>query len=71
MVIKYLLKKESKSWLIRRVFLLQEFDMEIVDKKDTKNLVANHLSILKIDAIVAEDEIKEVFPCEKLMAIQT
>ena len=43
--IKFLLeKKDAKSRLIRWVLLLQEFDLEIRDKKEVKNLVANHLS---------------------------
>nr|GEZ41783.1 reverse transcriptase domain-containing protein [Tanacetum cinerariifolium] len=46
--LKYLLsKQDAKSRLLRWVLLLQEFDIIIRDKKGTKNLTANHLSILK------------------------
>ncbi|CAN6453712.1 unnamed protein product [Victoria cruziana] len=43
--LKYLLsKKDSKLRLIRWILLLQEFDMEIKDKKCSDNVVADHLS---------------------------
>jgi hypothetical protein len=43
--IKYLLaKKDAKPRLIRWILLLQEFDVEICDKKGVKNVVDDHLS---------------------------
>jgi hypothetical protein len=43
--IKYLLsKKDAKPRLIRWILLLQEFDVEIRNKKGVENVVADHLS---------------------------
>ena len=43
--LKYLLtKKDTKPRLIRWILLLQEFDIEIKDKKRVENSVADHLS---------------------------
>jgi len=41
--LKYLLtKKDAKPRLIRWILLLQEFDLEIKDKKEVENSVADH-----------------------------
>ena len=72
--IKYLLeKKDAKPRLIRWVLLLQEFDLEIRDKKGAENLVADHLSRLELSKEIENTEvpINESFPDEQLFALLT
>ena len=69
--IKYLMaKKDAKPRLIRWVLLLQEFDMEIKDKKGSDNVIADHLS--RMEKPTGEEkgtEIEENFPDEQLFQV--
>ena len=67
--IKYLkTKKDAKPRLIRWVLLLQEFELEIKDKKGIENLVADHLS--RLEGPRDDVQINDNFPDEQLLAIE-
>ena len=66
--LKFLLKKaDSKPRLIRWMLLLQEFDIEILDRSGAHNLVADHLS--RIENGEDNIPIKDDFPDEVLLTL--
>ncbi|KAI3771178.1 hypothetical protein L6452_02337 [Arctium lappa] len=68
--LKYLMtKKDAKPRLIRWVLLLQEFDLEILDKKGSENTVADHLSRLEDSKESDKIAINDSFPDEQLFKV--
>ena len=69
--LKYqLTKQNAKARLIWWVLLLQEFNLQIRDKKGVENVVADHLSRLKIAHNTHNPPINDEFPEESLLLIE-
>jgi hypothetical protein len=69
--LKYLLaKKDAKPRLIRWILLVQEFDMEIKDKKGVENSMADHLSRLQFEES-AELPINDYMRDDTLLKVST
>ncbi|GJT72678.1 reverse transcriptase domain-containing protein [Tanacetum coccineum] len=64
-------KQDAKPRLIRWILLLQEFDIEIKDRKGTEYVAADHLSRIENDESSNDSEVDDNFPGETLMEINT
>nr|GEY45094.1 retrovirus-related Pol polyprotein [Tanacetum cinerariifolium] len=64
-------KQDAKPRIIRWILLLQEFDIEIKDRKGTENVAADHLPIIENDESSNDSEVDDNFPGETLMEINT
>jgi hypothetical protein len=69
--LKYLLtKKDAKPRLIRWILLLQEFNLEIKDKKGVENSVVDHLSRMSITT-TQEPPINDFLRDDMLLKVST
>jgi len=68
--LKYLLtKKDAKAHLIHWILLIEKFDLEIHNKNEAENVVADHLSRIVDEYMSDSLPVLETFSDEQLMSI--
>ena len=65
-----LTKQDAKARLIRWVLLLQEFNLQIKDKKKVENVMEDHLLRLTIEHNTHNPPINDEFPEESLLLVE-
>jgi len=70
--LKYLLsKKDAKARLIRWILLIQEFDLEIYDKKGAETVIADHLFRIVVESVSDSLPVLETFSDEQLISVSS